>query len=321
MAIIQYIARNKPAQRRDRPSRRRPVDREAWLTFAVLTLPTVIGLGIFKYVAIGWSFLLSLSEARGTIGLGSWVGLANYGQLLKDDGFQDSLIVILLFSAAIVPLTFAASLGLAVAVNRVKRGKALFRTSFLLPAAVSYVAAALLWRMSLFNGLPTGVANSVLGLFGAEPVSWLTTDQPPLFWVAVISLRVWLQVGLYMILFLAGLQAIPRHLYEAAALDGATGWRAFRHITVPQLRNTSIAVLLLMFIAAMQAFDEFYNLFSSGLGQSASAPVKPPLVYLYGVALGDQNYGLGSAGAFILTLLIVAITLVQGRIFGLGDKD
>ncbi|MFI9555482.1 carbohydrate ABC transporter permease [Nonomuraea endophytica] len=302
--------------RRSRPSRRQAV-----IAFLVLTGPMILGLLVFKYVAIAWAFLLSFSDGRRTIQLGQWVGFDNYAQLLGDDRFRESLVVIVAFTAFIVPVTFAASLALAVLVNRVRRGRALFRTSFLIPAAVSYVAATLVWKMALFNGLPTGIANAIgLTLFDADPVPWIQTEDPPLYWVVLISLRLWLQVGLYMILFLAGLQAIPRQLYEAAALDGAGSWARFRYVTLPQLRNTSVAILLLLLIAAMQAFDEFYNLFSSGLGGAGSAAVRPPLVYLYDVALKDQNYGVGSAGAFVITLLIIIVTLLQGRISGFGRK-
>ncbi|GIG61817.1 sugar ABC transporter permease [Longispora fulva] len=308
-----------PTEAITRPRRR--TDRSAILAFVALTAPMVLGLGLFKYVAIGWSFLLSLSEARGTITIGSWVGLDNYEFLLRDPGFRSSLVTIVLFAVFIVPVTFAGALGLAILLHRIRRGRALFRTTFLIPAAVSYVAAALVWKMSLFNGLPSGIANTVLLLFGQDAVPWVATQDPPLYWVVLVTLRLWLQVGFYMVLFLAGLQAIPPHLYEAASLDGAAGWAMFRHITLPMLRNTSVAVLMLLLINALQAFDEFYNIFSSGLGASATAPVRPPLVYLYGVALGDQNYGVGSAGAFLLTLIIVAITLVQGRVVGFGRKD
>ncbi|MFE3762528.1 carbohydrate ABC transporter permease [Streptomyces sp. NPDC059104] len=311
----------RPAPPTRAPRAPRRFDRPATAAFVLLVAPTVLGLALFKYLAIGWSFLLSLSEARGTISLGRWTGLDNYRTLLQAPGFRGSLWMIIGFSAVIVPLTFAASLGLAMLVNRLRRGKGFLRTAFLMPAAVSYVAASLLWKMALFNGLPSGIANSLGHLFGAEPVPWLSQGDPPLYWVALITLRLWLQVGLYMILFLAGLQNIPPFLHEAAQLDGASGRQVFRHITWPQLRNTSVAVLLLMSIGAMQAFDEFYNLFSTGMGQTGTAPVRPPLVYLYGVALGDQDYGVGSAGAFLLTALILAVTLLQGRIFGYGDKD
>ncbi|MEU1231647.1 sugar ABC transporter permease [Streptomyces sp. NPDC005828] len=302
-----------------RPRADRPrVGRGGWIAFVVLTAPMLIGLAVFKYVAIGWSFLLSLSDARGTIALGDWVGLENYQTLLSDKAFRDSLVQILLFTAFIVPLTFATSLGLALLVHKIRRGRALFRTTFLIPAAVSYVAASLLWKMSLFNGLPAGIANTIGGWFDAEPVAWLQTTSPPLYWVVLVTLRLWLQVGFYMVLFLAGLQAIPKELYEAAALDGATGRRLLTGVTLPMLRNTSVAVLMLLFIAAFQAFDEFYNLFNSGLSGTGTAPVKTPLVHLYDTAMGSQNYGLGSAGAFVLTALIVGVTLIQGRFTGFG---
>jgi multiple sugar transport system permease protein len=123
-----------------------------------------------------------------------------------------------------------------------------------------------------------------------------------------------------MIIFIAGLQEIPRDLYEAAYVDGArSGWRTFRDITLPMLRNTSIAVLLLNFIAAFQAFDEFFNIFgSTGASSGNLSLARPPLVYLYQIGISNQNYGLASAGAFILTALIIVVTLVQGRIFGFG---
>ncbi|MGV9303340.1 MULTISPECIES: carbohydrate ABC transporter permease [unclassified Nonomuraea] len=309
-----------------RPAEARPVRRarrtdwSAFGAFALLTAPMLVGLGLFKYIAIGWSFLLSFSDARGSVDLGSWVGLDNYAFLLEDEAFRSSMAGIVLFTIFIVPVTFGISLGLAVLLNGLRRGRAFFRTTFLLPAAVSYVVAALIWKMSLFNGLPSGVANTIGGLFGWDVRPWIASSDPPLYWIVIVTLRLWLQVGLYMILFLAGLQAIPGHLYEAAALDGASRWRQFRHVTLPMLRNTSVAILMLILIAAFQAFDEFYNIFVTAAGSSA-APVRPPLVFLYDSALKDQNYGVGSAGAFLLTLLIVLVTLLQGRLVGFGRRD
>jgi multiple sugar transport system permease protein len=122
-----------------------------------------------------------------------------------------------------------------------------------------------------------------------------------------------------MILFIAALQRIPDHLYEAAWTDGASpGWQTFRHITWPQLRGATVAVVTLNLINAFQAFDEFYNI----LGDSRGYPpfARPPLVYLYYTSLGSggQDLGRGSAGAVILTLIIAAVTLVQGRVFRFG---
>lgn len=312
----------RPAQTTARARRRRRVDWSAWRAFVLLTAPLVIGLVVFKYVAMAWGLLLSFSEARGTIALGNWVGLDNYRQLFADPRFRDAIGMIIVFTLVIVPITFAVSLGLAVLVNRLRRGRALFRTTFFLPAAVSYVVASLIWKMSLFSGVPASAANSLGALFGQEPTAWLATVDPPLYWIVIITVRLWLQVGLYMILFLAGIQDIPGELYEAAKIDGATSeWKLFRHITFPLLRNTSVAVTLLLVIAAFQAFDEFYNLLSTGLAGMPGPDGRPPLVYLYDVALGQQDYGLGSAGAFVVTLLIIGVTLVQTRAVGLGKGD
>jgi multiple sugar transport system permease protein len=139
----------------------------------------------------------------------------------------------------------------------------------------------------------------------------------------LVTVRLWLQLGFYMILFLAGLQEIPRHLYEAAAVDGASpGWATIRHITLPLLRNTSVSILLLTLIAAFQAFDEFYNVLGGTAASSGNQILaRPPLVYLYAVALADQDYGRGNAGAFILTALIIVFTVIQGRLFGFGTRE
>jgi multiple sugar transport system permease protein len=160
----------------------------------------------------------------------------------------------------------------------------------------------------------------VLGWFGVAPVAWLSVTQPPWYWMVIVTVRLWLQVGFYMILFLAALQRISPTLYEAAAIDGATGWKVLRYITVPQLAATSSAVLLLLLVNAFQAFDEFYNLLSS-TGQYPPY-ARPPLVYLYYTALGSgQDFGHGSAGAVILTLVIAVVALAQGRFMRFGRED
>jgi multiple sugar transport system permease protein len=304
------------------PGRKRR-DREAQIAFWVLVSPLLLGLIVFTFVPIGWGFLISLSQARGTIGLGEWVGIDNYSTMLRDPEFRESLVTILVFTAFIVPLTFAVSLGLAMLVNGAGWGRPFFRTAFFIPTAISYVIASLVWKMSIFNGIPSGAANLLIYEFGFEdPVSWIASTDPAWYWLVLVTVRLWLQVGFYMIIFLAGLQEIPRDLYEAAYVDGARpGWSTFRNITLPLLRNTSIAVLLLNFIAAFQAFDEFYNVMGAGLGAGGNISLaRPPLVYLYQVALGQQDYGRGAAGAFILTAIIIIVTLVQGRIFGFGRQ-
>ncbi|MCF3106055.1 sugar ABC transporter permease [Streptomyces roseoverticillatus] len=291
------------------------------LWFWVFTGPFVLGLVLFTYVPLGWSVWLSFFDAHNTVSPTDFTGLDNYRQVLGDPAFRSALGTFALFTAFIVPATYALSLGLALAVGRLRRAQAFFRSVFFLPTACSYVVAALVWKLSVFNGVRFGLANTVLGWFGAEPVAWLSTTDPPWYWLVVVTVRLWLQAGFYMVLFLAGLQRIPPQLYEAAAVDGARpGWQTFRHITFPALRATSVAVVLLLVINAFQAFDEFYNLLSDARGYPPYA--RPPLVYLYYTALGQgQNLGVGSAGAVVLALVIAVVTVVQSRWSGLGRRE
>ena len=284
------------------------------LNFWIFVGPFLAGMLLFVFVPIGWSLYLSLFQATGTVAPTKFVGFGNYVTLLEQGPFTDSLVTFTVFALFIVPMTFALSLGMALLLQRVRIARTFFRSVFFLPTACSYVVASLIWRMSIFNGTRFGLVNTVLGWFGVAPIAFVGPPSPPWYWLVIITVRLWLQLGFYMILFLAALQRIPQELYEAAWVDGASpGWKTFRHITLPQLRATSVAVLLLLLIAAYQAFDEFYNLIPN-------APyARPPLEYLYYTALGqDQDYGLGSAGALILSALIMVVTLLQGKIMGFG---
>jgi multiple sugar transport system permease protein len=289
--------------------------RGATLWFWVFVGPFAAGLVLFTYVPIGWGLLLSFFDAQNTVKPDKFVGLQNYVDMLKDDQFRNSLLTFTIFALFIIPLTFVLALALAVLVNQITFMRAFFRSVFFLPTAVSYVVASLVWKQGIFNS--DGLANHAAHAVGASDQNWLVTQHPPLYWVPLVTVRLWLQLGFYMILFLAGLQRISPDLYEAAYVDGAKpGWKTFRYITLPQLRATSIAVVILNLIAAYQAFDEFYNI----VGNVNYA--RPPLVYLYSTALGtNQDYGLGSAGAFILAIIIILFTLIQGRIFGFGKAD
>lgn len=310
------VARPAPAKSSSaRP--RRGLRGSSTFNFWLFTSPFLIGLLVFVYIPIGWSLWLSFFEARFTVTPSKFVGFDNYRQMLEDSKFTGSLVTFTVFAVFIVPTTWALSLGLALMVNRLRFMQAFFRSVFFLPTACSYVAAALIWKMSLFSGVRFGLMNTILAWFGVDNIAWLADPDPPWYWLVIVSARLWLQAGFYMILFLAALQNIPPELYEAAAIDGAKpGWQTFRYITLPQLRATSTAVILLLVIAAYQAFDEFFNLLSK------TTWGRPPLVELYYTALGEsQDYGEGSAGAVILTLLILIVTLAQGKFLGFGKGD
>lgn len=289
------------------------------LWFLAFVAPFFFGLLIFVYVPILWSAYLSFFEARNTITPTKFVGLANYSQLLNDSLFINSLLVFIVFAIFIVPLTYVCSLGLALLLNGIKWGKAFFRSVFFIPTAVSYVIAAIVWRLVFFNNARFGFMNSLMRSLGGDNIAWLggTND---LYWVALVSVRLWLQVGFYMILLIAGLNRIPESTYEAAALDGASGWRMLRYITLPQLKASSVAVIMLLLINAFQAFDEFYNM----LGSIGSYPPygRPPLVHLYLLSFGggQQNLGLGGAGTMILASIIIVFSVAQSWLLNRTER-
>ena len=282
-------------------------------------LPFLVGLVVLVYIPIAWSIYLSFFDARNTINPTNFVGWDNYTYLFNSDLFVGSLLVFVVFAIFIVPLTYVCSLGLALLLQGAKWGQAFFRSVFFIPTAVSYVIAAMVWRLSFFNGARFGLANSIWRQLGGENILWLGGTNY-WYWPVVISLRLWLQVGFYMILLIAGLNRIPQDTYEAAAIDGATGWRRLRHITLPQLRPTTIAVLMLLLIGAFQAFDEFYNLF----GSIGSYPpyARPPLVHMYLISLGggQQDLGLGGAATVIITSIIIVFGLAQNWLLGRADR-
>jgi multiple sugar transport system permease protein len=288
------------------------------LVFWSFVTPLLIGLIVFFYIPIIWSFILSFADARATVTPTNFVGLHNYQAMLSDHEFIKALYTFTIFAVFIVPTTLICSLGLALLVNSIKFAQGFFRSVFFLPTACSYVIASLIWKMNIFNGLFYGLMNSLLAPFGVHAIAWISNPNPPFYWIVLVTVRLWLQLGIYMIIFIAGLQDIPRELYEAAFVDGARrGWQTFRYITLPMLRNASIAVLLLNIIAAFQAFDEFFNIMSGGNAILA----RPPLVYLLSIAFSTQNYGYGSAGAMILTFIIVLFTLLQARVLGFGKTN
>lgn len=293
------------------------------LEFWGMAGPLVLGLLIFTFIPIIWGFLISLHDSRGNINLTKFIGFENYTAVISNPEFIKSLGVVLQFAAFIVPTTFVFSLFLAVLVNNAAFAKGFFRSVFFIPTAISYVIASMIWRMSIFNGLPYGLANAILWLFKINPVAWVNSTAPPWYWLVLVTVRLWLQVGFYMILFVAGMQAIPVELYEAARVDGAESkWTMFWRITFPLLRNTSIFVLLINVIQAFNAFAEFFNILGGTYATGGLLSLaRPPLVYLYQIAMSSQEYGRGTAGAFILAALIIIATVIQNWVSGGMGKE
>ena len=314
-----------PGTRKTRDARRTlsrrlrgPQDRNLW--FWVFVGPFVLGLLVFVYLPIAWSLLLSFFDARNTVTPTTFVGLGNYADMLSDAAFRSSLLTFVVFAAFIVPTTFALSLGVALLVNRARFARTFFRSVFFLPTACSYVVAALVWKMSIFSGVRFGLANTVLDRLGIEPVAWLSVSQPPWYWLVIVSARLWLQVGFYMILFLAGLQRISPSLYEAAAIDGAQGWKVLRHITVPHCARPRRPC------CSCCSSTPSRRSTSSTTCSRARASTRRTRAHRWSTSTTrrsakGQDFGHGSAGAVILTLLIAVIALAQGRFLRLGQRE
>lgn len=269
-------------------------------------LPDLLGLGLFVVAPILGAFYISLHDWTG-IGDRTWAGVANYETLVTDAAFRESLKITAIYTVCFVPLLFVLSLGLALLVNQGLRLTGFFRSAFFAPFMVSLVVASIVWSFMLQD--PAGAINSILGLFGVAPQPWLGSTRLALASVVLVTL--WQSVGYSMILFLTGLQDIPRVYYEAAVIDGAGAWRQFRSITLPLLRPTSVFVLVISLIGALQLFDPIFVMTGGGPAGSTTTAV----FYIYETAFEFLQLGYASALSVVLFLLIFVISLVQLRIF------
>lgn len=285
--------------------------------FWFFTAPMLAGLLIFVVIPIGWGLVLSFFNARGTIDLKEFVGIHNYILLFREPGFVKSIITILVFGVFMVPATVIFALLLAVMIHNTVKLKGFFRTVFFLPTAFSYVVASMIWRMSIFSGMRFGLVNTFLSFFDIAPVLW--TSSSPAVWLPITTVRLWLQVGFFMILYIAGIEEIPEELFEAARVDGVDrGWVLLRHITIPMVKNTTIFIVFQSIINLFRSFDEFYNILVDSVSSSNLHLARTPLIYLYQTGFIAQDYGRGSAGAMIVVLLIVLGTQLQKKFFGDG---
>ncbi|WP_019586187.1 carbohydrate ABC transporter permease [Deinococcus apachensis] len=275
--------------------------RERLTAFGFL-LPDVLGLLVFVVGPILAALLISFTNWN-ALGAPSWVGLANYQRLFADPQFWSSLRVTAVYTVVYVPLVYAVSLGLAVLANQRVPLIGLFRTIFFVPVVLSLVVTGLMWRF-IFDE-QVGLLNYALSLVGMEPRAWLGDVNLAL--PAIIVVSVWINMGYYMTIFLAGLQDIPREYYEAARIDGASGWQTFWRITLPLLRPTSLFVVVVCLIGAFQVFDQVWVMTKGGPADATQVTV----IYIYKQAFQYLNLGYASAIAFALFLIILAFSLAQ----------
>lgn len=266
-------------------------------------LPNAVGFLIFTAIPVGAAFVLAFANYDLLSGFGGFVGLKNFRQLFSDHVFIQSFINTVYFTGVTVPLSIFFGLLAAVLVNQALRGMVFFRSIFLLPYVLVTVAVALVWKWIF---LPSGgLLNSVLALFGIHGPAWLTS--PTWAMPALIIMSVWKFFGYNMVIFLAGLQNIPNHLYEAASIDGATRWRSFFSITLPLLSPTTFFVLIISIINSFQVFDQAYVMTRGGPGNATNTLV----LYIY--QQGFQSYNMGYASAIALVLFAVVFILTAAQ--------
>ncbi len=265
-----------------------------------------------------WPFLsavaLSFQSLRG-IGAGTWVGLDNYRMLVEDPLFVRSLSITTKYTVGTLLLLIPIPVVLAVILyNKSVKGAPVFHTIFFLPVLTSLVAAGTIFRIMMME---EGLINAFLRFFGLPPQRWLGTAE--LVVPSLIIIAVWRWTGMNIVYFMSGLTNIPAELYEAAKIDGANAFRRFFHITVPLLKPVIAFVTIISLIGGYQVFVEPYILFPSGMTPGAGGLTIA--YYLYRTAFGYFNMGYASAIGVVLTLIILVLSLIQFRSFGIMRED
>ena len=274
-------------------------------------LPFVIVFTLFMAGPILASAVLSftdfgLRDLRNPLGT-DFVGLANYQALLEDPKFRKAIVNTAYFVIVGVPLTLVLGLAAALALDRgIRRFRTLFRVGYYLPVVTSIVAIAVVWRFLL--NPDQGLLNMLLAGIGINGPAWLA--DPLLAMPSIIAMAAWRNLGLAMIVFLAGLQTIPAQLYEAASIDGAGRWQAFRSVTLPLLRPTILFLVVITTIGYLQLFEEPFVMTEGGpLDQTLSISM-----YMYQQGFEFFNQGYAAAIAWILFILVAIVAVVQFRL-------
>lgn len=271
-----------------------------------LLSPWVVAFGLFGLFPFAFSLAASFTDYSPIrAGGAAFVGLANYARALSDPAFWSALGNTAFFVVGTIPFTTALALALALAVQPAFRGRTLFRVGFFIPSVVSVVVLSL-----VFKGLyaQDGALDGLLRAIGITPPAWLLDPRTAL--PAIMAMDVWSASGYYMIILLAGLEAIPRELYDAARLEGAS-WRAqLVHITLPLLRPTLLFVLVVNTVRSLQIFAEVFVMTRGGPLHATTTVV----YYLYEEAFYRFNLGYASAVAYLLFIVTLALAWVQMKV-------
>ena len=264
--------------------------------------PVVISAVTFLFIPMGFSAYWSFTEFNG-LKSPRWVGLDNYAEILGDHRFRSAFrntVVFVLLGMGIGPVL---GLGSALLLNQAIRFRGLFRAAFFLPVMTSLVVVGSIWRNMLQE---QGIINSILGFFGVPGKAWL--GDPSTALPAVAAASIWQGFGFETVVFLAALQAIPRDLYEAAWVDGATGWHRFRYVTLPGLRHAIVFVYVIGIIGSFQVFDQIYVMTQGG-------PITSTRTIVFDLfdRFNSLDLGEASAVAYVLVVILGTLSYLQLR--------
>ena len=288
-----------PATAAGRPRRLRSLRAQRQRLFYILVSPWIVGFLAFVLGPMVYSAYLSLTQWN-LLSPPLFIGLGNYGQLMQDPLFWQSLKVTTIYAVVSVPLGLAFALFLAILLNQRVRGLSVFRTILYLPSVVSGVAVSVVF-LWVFNP-DFGIVNTILHYFGINGPKWI--ESPTWALPCLILMSLW-SVGGAMIIFLAGLQGIPPELQEAAAIDGAGVWRRFRSVTLPLLTPTILFNLILSIIGQFQVFTQAYVMTNGG-------PLHATLFYVFYLfqnAFQYLNMGYAAALAWVLFFIVLILTV------------
>lgn len=277
----------------------------AWATLAV----PLLFFAIVRMAPTLYAMQISLYDWQLLGGEQPWVGLANYRALFKDEVFWKSLKNTFIYVLVGVPVQIALGIGVALLIQRINRFQGLFRMLYFIPYVTSSVAVAWVWRWIMQEH--GGLFNQILLGLGFPAQKLLGSPSQAIY--VIIAAIVWQGLGFSMVIFLAGLEAIPTQFYEAAQLDGANGWRQFWHITLPLLNPTIVFSALTGTIRYLQVFTEVMNMSSQGTGGPLNS-TKSLVLFIYEEAFKSFDLSYASAATVVLFVIILVLTVVQSKV-------
>ncbi len=264
--------------------------------------PYVLHFCVFVAFPVGFSLWL-VFHRWDIISSMKWVGTSNFTRLVHDKLFFTSLMNTLVFLLIHIPLQIVVALGLAEMLNQKIKFRGFFRASYFLPVVVSGVVITILWQQLYAQDM--GIINSLLVRFGLPKLPWLTSTGLAMPSIAIMA--TWKNVGLYIVLFLVGLQSIPHYLYEAANIEGASHWQKFIHITLPMINPTMIMVVILSTIGGFSLFIEPYIMTGGGPMNSTLSAV----LYIYRQAFTFYHMGYAATLGFFFALVVLVVVMIQ----------